>query len=67
MSNLELINDPRHWRWLAHDMRTLAHSLNDDTSKQVMLRVAAEYEHVAKRAQERLRGDRESRLASCFQ
>ena len=48
------INDPRPWREGAEEMRALAAHLDDERSKQEMLRIADDYERYAKRAEERL-------------
>jgi hypothetical protein len=45
-----LINDPEHWRKRADEARSLASDMKDEISKQMMLQVADEYEHRAKRA-----------------
>jgi hypothetical protein len=50
------INDPEHWHHRAEEARALADQMNDEASKQTMLRIAAEYEHLAKRAAERAGG-----------
>jgi hypothetical protein len=51
------INDPNHWRERAEEARTLAELMNDETSKQMMLRMATDYEKLAERAQLRARGE----------
>jgi molecular chaperone GrpE (heat shock protein) len=48
-----IANDPEHWRKRAEDMRTLANEIKDPLSKQTMLRIAADYERLAERAEER--------------
>ena len=48
-----LINDPEHWRKRADEARSLANDMKDEISKQMMLQVADDYEHRAKRAQQR--------------
>ena len=48
------INDPRPWREGAEEMRALVAHLDDERSKQEMLRIADDYERCAKRAEERL-------------
>ena len=48
------INDPRPWREGAEEMRALVAHLDDERSKQEMLRIADDYERYAKRAEERL-------------
>jgi hypothetical protein len=47
------INDPEHWRKRAEEMRSLADDINDEKTKQTMLRIAADYERLAERAEER--------------
>jgi hypothetical protein len=49
------LNDPVHWRVRAIEARTVAENITDPVSKELMLKVAAEYEHLAKRAEERLK------------
>jgi hypothetical protein len=44
-----IINDPEHWRGRAEEMRRLA------ATKQMMLRIARDYENLAVRAEERSR------------
>jgi ABC-type phosphate/phosphonate transport system substrate-binding protein len=51
-----LVNDPKHWRDRAEETRTLADQMSDETSKQMMLRIAADYERLAERAEQRLMG-----------
>jgi hypothetical protein len=48
-----LINDAEHWRKRADEARGLANDMKDEISKQMMLQVADDYEHRAKRAQQR--------------
>ena len=50
------INDPKHWRHRAAEARAMAESLTDPEAKQLMLNVAADYEKLAKRAEERSTG-----------
>jgi hypothetical protein len=52
------INDPEHWRQRAQEMRDLAAEVNDPLFKQTMLRIAADYDRLATRAEERARGER---------
>jgi hypothetical protein len=46
------IDDPEHWRKCAEEMRALADEMQDEKSKQTMLRIAADYERLAERAEE---------------
>lgn len=48
------IDDPEHWRSRAEEARTLADQMHDEVSRQMMRRIAEDYERLAKRAQERL-------------
>jgi hypothetical protein len=50
------INDPKHWRYRAEEALAMAESLTDPEAKQLMLNVAADYEKLAKRAEERSAG-----------
>ena len=49
------INDPEHWRARAEEMRRLAEDLKDAATKEMMLRIARDYENLAVRAEERSR------------
>jgi hypothetical protein len=50
------INDPQPWRDGAEEIRALVADLDDERSKQKMLRIADEYEHHAKRAEDYKKG-----------
>jgi molecular chaperone GrpE (heat shock protein) len=50
------INNPEHWRKRAEEMRLLANQMKDEDSKQAVLRIAAEYDHLAQRAEQRTHG-----------
>ena len=50
------VNDPKHWRHRAAEARVMAESLTDPEAKQQMLKVAADYEKLADRAEERSTG-----------
>jgi hypothetical protein len=52
------INDPEHWRKRAEEARTLANQMNDETAKQTMLSIAADYDRLAERAEARAKGAR---------
>ena len=47
------IDDPQHWRDSANEIRALVEDVKDEASKQKMLRIADDYERLAKRAEER--------------
>ena len=46
-------DDPQHWRDSANEIRALIEDIKDEASKQKMLRIADDYERLAKRAEER--------------
>jgi hypothetical protein len=50
------INDPEHWRARAEEKRTLAAGINDLDARATMLRIADDYEKLAKRAEQRAGG-----------
>ena len=52
------INDPKHWRARAEEARTVAESLTDPDSKKAMLRIAKDYDELARRAERRMRDRR---------
>ena len=49
-------NNPTHWRDRAREMRALADQANDNISKEMMLRIAEDYERLAFRAELRVIG-----------
>ena len=49
------INDPKHWRERAEEARVHAEQLTDEKAKKAMLRIASDYEELARRAERRLK------------
>jgi len=47
------LNDPQHWRDRADQMRALASESSDPESRTMMLRVANDYDLLARRAERR--------------
>jgi hypothetical protein len=45
------LNDSRRWRDRADEMRTLASEISDPESRMIMLRLANDYESLARRAE----------------
>jgi hypothetical protein len=50
------INDPAHWRHRAEEMRTLAEGMSSSETRQIMMRIATDYERLAERAEQRGKG-----------
>ena len=50
---LQGLNDSKHWRARAAEMRTLADDLRDVETRLLMLDLAADYDTLADRAEER--------------
>ncbi len=44
--------DPKHWRDRAQEMRRLADGMRDLTAKEIILRIAADYEKLAGRSKD---------------
>jgi hypothetical protein len=47
------VNDPKHWRDRAAEMRALAETMKDVETQAIMLRLAADYDKLADRAEAR--------------
>jgi len=50
------VNDPDHWRQRAEEMRNLAASILDLEARATLLKIADDYEKLAKRAAQRAGG-----------
>jgi hypothetical protein len=47
------VSDPKHWRLRAAEARAVAAQISDPDSKRMMLRIAGDYDELARRAEER--------------
>ncbi|HLH10940.1 MAG TPA: hypothetical protein VKV77_03550 [Methylovirgula sp.] len=57
MPQSHFVNNPEHWRKRAEEMRALADSMTETAAKASMLRLADDYENLAKRAERRAGGE----------
>jgi len=56
MRDVPHFNDPEHWQLRAEESRVMAEQMNDETAKQIMLRIADDYDKLATRSAARLWG-----------
>jgi len=55
-TDAHLMSNPDHWRKRAEEMQALALEMSRPEDKRLMLKLAGEYEMLAKRAEERSAG-----------
>jgi RNA-splicing ligase RtcB len=53
MAHPRFLDDPEHWRNRAEEARTVAETMNDPASREIMQRIAKDYLRMAERAQAR--------------
>ena len=53
---MELIDDAKHWHERAKESRALAEQMTNPDAQRTMYCIAASYQRLAQRAEERLRG-----------
>jgi DNA-binding ferritin-like protein len=51
-----LLDNPGHWQERAEEARSIAEQMSDPDSKQMMLRIAEDYEQLAAHARRRMKG-----------
>jgi hypothetical protein len=49
-----LVDNVEYWRGRAEETRTIAESMEDEASKNIMLGIAKDYDRMAERAEQRL-------------
>ena len=55
MPEAHILDDPKHWRDRAEEVRTLAEQMSDPETRRIMRGIADDYEKLAKRAEQRRR------------
>jgi hypothetical protein len=53
MPSRKPVDDPKHWRDRADEIRALADDIVDPAAKDILLRIGEDYEKLAQRAEER--------------
>jgi len=51
----DLLLNPEHWRHRAEEARALAEAMHDPNTRRIMLELAADFDELAERAEERHR------------
>ena len=54
VAELPPIDDPLHWRMRAEELRMIADDVRNPASRRILLNIAADYEHLALRTEQRL-------------
>jgi hypothetical protein len=49
-----MVNNPQHWRECAEEVRAMVDNINDPGAKQTLLKVAAGYDEMARKAEQRI-------------
>jgi hypothetical protein len=62
----DIISSGVHWRMRAEEIRTLADDAEEATARAMMLRIVADYDRLAKWAEDRSPGDESYARASVF-
>jgi len=56
LSYEQVRDNPAHWQERAEEARSIAEQMSDPDSKQMMLRIAEDYERLAAHARRRMKG-----------
>jgi hypothetical protein len=56
MTTKSLYDDPHHWRARAEEMRAISEGMSDLVTNAIMMRIAADYDRLADRAEIRADG-----------
>jgi len=52
---IRLMNDAKHWRERAEEVRAVAETMNDGEARRLMQGIAESYDHLAERAEQRVK------------